>query len=63
MGWWPGTESGLSATMDVRIVYFDIMRPFAEAVLGGCVDLGPNAFDFVSHSALAEQGFHMCQNH
>ncbi|KNA15866.1 hypothetical protein SOVF_094310 isoform B [Spinacia oleracea] len=26
---------GLSATMDVRIVYFDIMRPFAESALGG----------------------------
>lgn len=32
---------GLSARMDVRIVYFDIMRPFAEAVLGGIIDKGP----------------------
>ena len=32
-------NQGLSATMDVRIVYFEIMRPFAESVLGGYVDL------------------------
>ncbi|KMT17760.1 hypothetical protein BVRB_2g035090 isoform A [Beta vulgaris subsp. vulgaris] len=32
---------GLSATMDVRIVYFDIMRPFAESVLGGIINMGP----------------------
>uniref|UniRef100_A0A803LYT6 ABC1 atypical kinase-like domain-containing protein n=2 Tax=Chenopodium quinoa TaxID=63459 RepID=A0A803LYT6_CHEQI len=32
---------GLSATMEVRIVYFDIMRPFAESVLGGIIDMGP----------------------
>lgn len=32
---------GLSATMDVRIVYFDIMRPFAESVLGGIINTGP----------------------
>ena len=29
------TEAGLSATMNVRVVYFDIMRPFAESVLNG----------------------------
>ncbi|XP_057524028.1 uncharacterized protein LOC130803845 isoform X2 [Amaranthus tricolor] len=32
---------GLSATMDVRIVYFEIMRPFAESVLGGIINNGP----------------------
>uniref|UniRef100_A0A803N1B0 ABC1 atypical kinase-like domain-containing protein n=1 Tax=Chenopodium quinoa TaxID=63459 RepID=A0A803N1B0_CHEQI len=32
---------GLSATMEVRIVYFDIMRPFAESVLGGIINMGP----------------------
>ncbi|XP_056697780.1 uncharacterized protein [Spinacia oleracea] len=32
---------GLSATMDVRIVYFDIMRPFAESALGGIINMGP----------------------
>ncbi|XP_056686660.1 uncharacterized protein [Spinacia oleracea] len=32
---------GLSATMDVRIVYFDIMRPFVESALGGIINMGP----------------------
>ena len=29
------TIVGLSSTMNVRIVYLDIMRPFAESVLLG----------------------------
>ncbi|KAL0393838.1 UNVERIFIED_CONTAM: AarF domain-containing protein kinase [Sesamum latifolium] len=32
---------GLSSTMDVRIVYVDIMRPFAESVLQCNVNRGP----------------------
>lgn len=32
---------GLSATMDVRVNYFDIMRPFAESVLNGVINKGP----------------------
>ncbi|PIN15324.1 putative unusual protein kinase [Handroanthus impetiginosus] len=32
---------GLSSTMDVRIVYVDVMRPFAESVLQGNVNRGP----------------------
>ncbi|CAN8252221.1 unnamed protein product [Cochlearia groenlandica] len=32
---------GLSSTMDVRIVYLDIMRPFAESVLMGSITRGP----------------------
>ncbi|XP_058222316.1 uncharacterized protein LOC131332233 [Rhododendron vialii] len=32
---------GLSATMNVRIVYLDIMRPFAESVLDGNISKGP----------------------
>ncbi|CAN4128255.1 unnamed protein product [Withania somnifera] len=32
---------GLSATMDVRIVYIDIMRPFAESVLQCNLNRGP----------------------
>lgn len=32
---------GLSATMNVRVVYFDIMRPFAESVLNGVINKGP----------------------
>ncbi|CAA0814948.1 ABC1 family protein [Striga hermonthica] len=32
---------GLSTTLDVRIVYLDIMRPFAESVLQCNVDIGP----------------------
>ncbi|GMH06925.1 hypothetical protein Nepgr_008765 [Nepenthes gracilis] len=32
---------GLSSTMNVRIVYLDIMRPFAESVLGGSICKGP----------------------
>jgi len=62
-GYWPGTESGLSATMDVRIVYFDVMRPFAEAVLGGCVNLNQMHIVFLHIPSLAEERFHICQNH
>ncbi|KAL6549714.1 hypothetical protein OROMI_020202 [Orobanche minor] len=32
---------GLSSTLDVRIVYLDIMRPFAESVLQSNVNIGP----------------------
>ncbi|GFS42000.1 ABC1 family protein [Actinidia rufa] len=32
---------GLSSTMNVRIVYLDIMRPFAESVLHGNIHKGP----------------------
>ncbi|XP_044463826.1 uncharacterized protein LOC123194605 isoform X2 [Mangifera indica] len=32
---------GLSSTMNVRIVYLDIMRPFAESVLKGNINKGP----------------------
>ncbi|XP_052170060.1 uncharacterized protein LOC127786603 [Diospyros lotus] len=32
---------GLSSTMDVRISYLDIMRPFAESVLQGNISMGP----------------------
>lgn len=32
---------GLSSTMDVRIIYLDIMRPFAETVLLGDIDKPP----------------------
>ncbi|XAR69621.1 Cadmium-transporting ATPase [Bertholletia excelsa] len=32
---------GLSSTMNVRIVYLDIMRPFAESVLDGNISRGP----------------------
>lgn len=32
---------GLSSTMNVRIVYADIMRPFAESVLQGNINKGP----------------------
>ncbi|KAJ4958436.1 hypothetical protein NE237_025547 [Protea cynaroides] len=32
---------GLSSMMNVRIVYFDIMRPFAEAALQGKIEKGP----------------------
>ncbi|GAB2276038.1 hypothetical protein Dimus_010780 [Dionaea muscipula] len=32
---------GLSSTMNVRIVYLDIMRPFAESVLAGSISKGP----------------------
>ncbi|KAK8582100.1 hypothetical protein V6N12_072297 [Hibiscus sabdariffa] len=34
---------GLSSTMNVRIVYLDIMRPFAESVLQGNINRGPAA--------------------
>ncbi|KAE8700279.1 putative ABC1 family protein [Hibiscus syriacus] len=34
---------GLSTTMNVRIVYLDIMRPFAESVLQGNINRGPAA--------------------
>ncbi|XP_054788439.1 uncharacterized protein LOC129294250 [Prosopis cineraria] len=33
---------GLSSTMNVRIVYLDIMRPFAESVLSGYINQGPS---------------------
>lgn len=32
---------GLSSTMNVRIVYLDIMRPFAESALQGYINKGP----------------------
>ncbi|XP_074587088.1 uncharacterized protein LOC141842978 isoform X2 [Curcuma longa] len=32
---------GLSSTLDVRVVYFDIMRPFAESTLVGSISSGP----------------------
>ncbi|XP_010541526.1 PREDICTED: uncharacterized protein LOC104814963 isoform X2 [Tarenaya hassleriana] len=32
---------GLSSTMNVRVVYLDIMRPFAESVLLGSISRGP----------------------
>ncbi|KAI9097610.1 hypothetical protein K1719_025381 [Acacia pycnantha] len=46
---------GLSATMNVRIVYLDIMRPFAESVLSGYINRGPSVnsrwiFDTPVHS-------------
>ncbi|KAK9097721.1 hypothetical protein Syun_024766 [Stephania yunnanensis] len=35
---------GLSSTMNVRVIYLDIMRPFAESVLqGGNIKNGPSA--------------------
>ncbi|KAH0989774.1 hypothetical protein GBA52_001257 [Prunus armeniaca] len=36
---------GLSSTMNVRIVYQDIMRPFAESVLQGNINRGPMVND------------------
>ncbi|MCI05060.1 ABC1 family protein, partial [Trifolium medium] len=36
---------GLSATMNVTIVYMDIMRPFAESVLSGFISRGPSVND------------------
>ncbi|CAL0323221.1 unnamed protein product [Lupinus luteus] len=36
---------GLAATMNVHIVYMDIMRPFAESVLSGFIDKGPSVND------------------
>ncbi|XP_059459433.1 uncharacterized protein LOC132188991 [Corylus avellana] len=36
---------GLSATMNVSIVYLDIMRPFAESVLQGNINRGPAVND------------------
>ncbi|XP_015885194.1 uncharacterized protein LOC107420689 [Ziziphus jujuba] len=36
---------GLSSTMNVRIVYLDIMRPFAESVLQGSINKGPMVND------------------
>ncbi|KGN60332.2 uncharacterized protein LOC101216220 [Cucumis sativus] len=36
---------GLSSLMDVRIVYLDIMRPFAEFVLQGSISKEPNVND------------------
>ncbi|KAG6485207.1 hypothetical protein ZIOFF_053740 [Zingiber officinale] len=32
---------GLSSTLDVRVIYFDIMRPFAELTLLGNINIGP----------------------
>ncbi|XP_074286826.1 uncharacterized protein LOC141612026 [Silene latifolia] len=51
---------GLSATMDVRIIYFDIMKPFAESVLGGIINKGPNVnrqwiFDTPVHSVVEDK--------
>ncbi|KAM7266615.1 hypothetical protein ACFE04_004512 [Oxalis oulophora] len=34
---------GLSSAMNIRIVYMDIMRPFAESVLQGNISKGPAA--------------------
>ncbi|KAL2318235.1 hypothetical protein Fmac_032111 [Flemingia macrophylla] len=36
---------GLSSTMNVQIVYMDIMRPFAESVLSGYISRGPSVND------------------
>ncbi|MED6210999.1 hypothetical protein PIB30_069483 [Stylosanthes scabra] len=36
---------GLSSTMNVKIVYMDIMRPFAESVLSGYINRGPSVND------------------
>ncbi|KAE9588953.1 hypothetical protein Lal_00012681 [Lupinus albus] len=36
---------GLAATMNVHIVYMDIMRPFAESVLSRYIDKGPSVND------------------
>lgn len=36
---------GLSSTMNVRIVYLDIMRPFAASVLQGNIESGPMVND------------------
>ncbi|OIW03049.1 hypothetical protein TanjilG_20977 [Lupinus angustifolius] len=36
---------GLSATMNVHIVYMDIMKPFAESVLSGYINKGPSVND------------------
>ncbi|KAK4558841.1 hypothetical protein RGQ29_008199 [Quercus rubra] len=36
---------GLSSLMNVRIVYLDIMRPFAESVLQGNISRGPRVND------------------
>ncbi|KAH9622899.1 hypothetical protein KSS87_019658 [Heliosperma pusillum] len=51
---------GLSATMDVRIIYFDIMKPFAESVLGGIINKGPSVnrqwiFDTPVHSVVEDK--------
>ncbi|KAL4625105.1 hypothetical protein ACB092_05G000200 [Castanea dentata] len=40
-----GLLRGLSSTMNVRIVYLDIMRPFAESVLQGNISRGPRVND------------------
>ncbi|XP_074574391.1 uncharacterized protein LOC141830842 [Curcuma longa] len=32
---------GLSSTLDVRVIYFDIMRPFAELTLLGSINIRP----------------------
>nr|KYP36346.1 Uncharacterized protein sll1770 family [Cajanus cajan] len=36
---------GLSSTMNVQIIYMDIMRPFAESVLSGYISRGPSVND------------------
>ncbi|XP_014504335.1 uncharacterized protein LOC106764583 isoform X1 [Vigna radiata var. radiata] len=36
---------GLSSSMNVRIIYMDIMRPFAESVLSGYISRGPSVND------------------
>ncbi|RYR05539.1 hypothetical protein Ahy_B06g085401 [Arachis hypogaea] len=38
-------DAGLSSTMNVKIVYMDIMRPFAESVLSGYINRGPSVND------------------
>ncbi|KAI4316173.1 hypothetical protein L6164_024179 [Bauhinia variegata] len=51
---------GLSSTMNVRIVYMDIMRPFAESVLSGYVHRGPSEnhkwiYDSPPHSLVEDK--------
>ncbi|KAF3446469.1 hypothetical protein FNV43_RR11648 [Rhamnella rubrinervis] len=42
---------GISSTMNVRIVYLDIMRPFAESVLQGSINKGPMVNDqWINHT-------------
>ncbi|KAK7845794.1 protein activity of bc1 complex kinase 8 [Quercus suber] len=40
-----GLLRGLSSTLNVRIVYLDIMRPFAESALQGHISRGPRVND------------------
>ncbi|XP_050278530.1 uncharacterized protein LOC126720255 isoform X2 [Quercus robur] len=40
-----GLLRGLSSTLNVRIVYLDIMRPFAESALRGHISRGPRVND------------------